>query len=65
MSKQYYRPMTPSFRNEINRSLDIQMNELNTCEDNAFVSMAKMQINATRIVMNALPNGYMIPMEKQ
>lgn len=64
MSDTFYKPLTKDLRANINRSIDNNISELQTCEPNALVSM---QINAHEIlknIINALPDGYMVPMER-
>lgn len=64
MSDTFYKPLTPDLRASINRSIDNNISELSTCKPNAFVNM---QIDAHEIlksIINALPDGCMIPMER-
>lgn len=60
-----YKPLTPMFRSEIQESISSQMQELNTCEDNAFVSAQKVGLTALSNIINALPDGYPIPIERR
>ncbi len=64
MSREFYKPLTPKFRREINDSINSQLAELNTCERNAFVSMQEIALNATKNLIRALPDGYPLPMKK-
>jgi hypothetical protein len=41
------------------------MQELNTCKDNAFVSAQKVGLIALENLINALPDGYPIPVERR
>lgn len=59
-----YKPLTPKFRSEILDSINSQVNELNTCQTNAFVSAQMVGLNALENLIKALPDGYPIPIEK-
>ena len=58
-----YKPLTPIYRSEIQESISSQMQELNTCQNNAFVSAQKVGLTALSNLINALPDGYPIPIE--
>jgi hypothetical protein len=60
-----YKSLTPSFRREIQDSIRSQMQELNTCQNNAFVSAQKVGLTALSSLINALPDGYPIPIERR
>lgn len=59
-----YKELTPKFRSEILDSINSQVNELNTCQTNAFVSIQMVGLNALKNLFKALPDGYPIPIEK-
>ena len=59
-----YRPLTPQFRRDILDSINSQVNELNTCQTNAFVSIQMVGLNALKNLFKALPDGYPIPIER-
>ena len=59
-----YKPLTPKFRSEILDSINSQVNELNTCQTNAFVSIQTVGLNALKNLFKALPDGYPIPIER-
>ena len=59
-----YKPLTPKFRSEILDSINSQVNELNTCQTNAFVSIQMVGLNALKNLFKALPDGYPIPIER-
>ena len=59
-----YKPLTPKFRSEIMDSINSQVNELNTCQTNAFVSIQMVGLNALKNLFKALPDGYPIPIER-
>ena len=60
-----YKPLTPKFRSEILDGINSQVNELNTCQTNAFVSAQKAGLNALQNLIKALPDGYPIPFERK
>lgn len=59
-----YKILTPDFRREINISIEKQLAELATCRDNAFTQCQKMALNITRNFINALPDGYPLPIRR-
>lgn len=60
-----YKPLTPIFRSEIQESIGSQMQELNSCQNNAFVSAQKVGLTVFSNLINALPDGYPIPIERR
>ena len=60
-----YKPLTPKFRNDILDSINSQIDELNTCQPNAFVSAQKVGLDALENLIRALPDGYPIPFERK
>ena len=60
-----YKLLTPIFRSEIQESISNQMHELNTCQNNAIVSAQKVGLIALSNLINALPDGYPIPIERR
>lgn len=60
----FYKPLTPSFRNDINAAIENQIRELETREKNAFVNAQIVGLNAQKNLINALPDGYPIPCTK-
>ena len=59
-----YKPLTPKFRSDILDSINSQIDELNTCQPNAFVSVQKVGLSALENLIRALPDGYPIPFER-
>lgn len=59
-----YKPLTPKFRSEILDSINSQVNELNTCQTNAFVSIQMVGLDALQNLIKALPDGYPIPLKE-
>lgn len=64
MTSEFYKPLTPSFRNDITTAIENQIKELNTCKGNAFVNMQIIGLTAHKNLINALPDGYPIPCKK-
>lgn len=60
-----YKTLTPSYRAEIQEGIISQMQELNTCQDNALVSAQKVGLTVLSNLINALPDGYPIPIERR
>ena len=60
----YYKPLTPKFRSDILDSINSQVSELNTCQENAFVSAQMAGLSALENLIKALPDGYPIPFER-
>ena len=60
-----YKQLTPKFRSEILDSINSQVNELNTCQTNAFVSAQMVGLNALQNLIKALPDGYPIPLKER
>ena len=60
-----YKPLTPQFRSEILDSINSQVNELNTCQTNAFVSIQMVGLNALQNLIKALPDGYPMPLKEE
>jgi hypothetical protein len=59
------KPLTPEFRADINTNIDKQIRELNACQNNALVNAHKSALNAVRMLISALPDGYPIPVERR
>ena len=65
MSDTFYKPLTPNFRAEINESIDKNIAELETCKNNGLVSMQITAQSVLKNLINNLPDGYLIPMERR
>lgn len=61
----FYKPLTPQFRNQINDSIRDQEEELNTCENTPYVSVQRIGLQTLKNLINALPDGYPLPMERR
>lgn len=59
-----YKPLTPSFRAEIDDAFSRQIEELKTCEPNALVMAQISALQAYNRLIHGLPDGYPIPIRK-
>lgn len=64
MSDEYYQPLTPEFRSKVNSTINQNLAELNSCNNTVYVSAYKTAYGALRNIINALPDGYPIPMKR-
>lgn len=60
----YCKPLTPAFREEIKEEVRKEMQELSTCEDTCYVRTRKVGLVAFLNLIDSLPDGYPIPMNK-
>lgn len=60
----YYKPLTPEFRAQINESIRSQEIELNTCQNTPYVTVQKIGLQVFENLINALPDGFPLPMER-
>ena len=65
MQETFYKPLTPSLREDINASIEKSISELRTCQSNAFVNMQIAGYEQTKRLINGLPDGYPIPMTRR
>lgn len=65
MSDTFYKPLTPAFRGDINKAIDNNIADLRTCQSNAIVMAQIAGQLALKNLINALPDGYPIPMERR
>lgn len=63
MSK--YILLTPEKRRLIVSSIDKQLEELNTCNSNAYVNASKCGLHSLRNIIKALPDGYPLPVTER
>lgn len=57
----YYKPLTPSFREDINNGFNTQIEDLRTCSPNALVSVQIETLKTYQRLINGLPDGFPIP----
>jgi hypothetical protein len=60
-----YKPLTPSFRQDINIAFDEQIADLQTCKPNALVNVQIEALRTYKRLINGLPDGYPIPLAEQ
>lgn len=60
----FYKPLTPNLRADILVAINNMESELKTCENNAFVTVQLCALQTQKKLINALPNGYPIPMTR-
>lgn len=60
----YMKPLTPEFREQINESIKSQEIELDSCQNTPYVVARRVGLQALENLINALPDGYPIPMER-
>ena len=59
-----YKPLTPSFRQDINIGFDKQIADLQTCQPNALVNAQIEALRMYKRLINGLPDGYPMPVRK-
>ncbi len=60
-----YKPLTPSFRKEIDYAINRQIDELKMCEDNVLVRAQISGLQAYRGFIHSLPDGYPMSTKKE
>lgn len=61
----FYKPLTPDLRSDITAGIHKNMTELNTCQPNALVNIQKIGLIQLERLINALPDGYPISLERR
>lgn len=61
---EYFKPLTPSFRQEINIGFDGAIEELKTCEPNGLVVAQIDALKMCKTMINGLPDGFPMPVKK-
>ena len=62
MRDRYYAPLTPDLRKKANEGIDNEIAVLRTCKPNELVNMQINAWNAAKIIINGLPDGFLMPM---
>ena len=57
-----YKPLTPSFRLDINIAFNKQIADLQTCKPSALVNVQIEALRMYKRLINALPDGYPMPL---
>lgn len=65
MSDTFYKPLTPAFRSDINKTIDNNIADLRTCQSNAIVMAQITGQLALKNLINTLPDGYPMPMKRR
>lgn len=60
-----YKMLTPKFRREINESIDQQLDEIKTCENNVLTRMQFESLSNLKTLIGQLPDGYPMPMKEE
>ena len=63
-SETYLTPLTKDLKASVNSELDRKMAELNRCDETPFVALYKVSYELTRSLINALPDGYPVPVTR-
>ena len=58
---EYCVPMTPELRRAANDSIDEKIREIKTCEDTPWTNMYLNAYEIQKTLINALPDGYPVP----
>lgn len=61
----FYKPLTPDLRSDITAGIHKNITELNACKPNTLVNIQKIGLNQLQKLINALPDGYPIPLERR
>jgi hypothetical protein len=60
-----YKPLTPSFRQEINADFDERISELQECKPTALVNMQIEALKMYQRLIKGLPDGYPMPLAER
>ena len=60
-----YVPLTPDMRAATNEAIDRNLETLKTCEDTPWVNMGRVANEVLRNIVNALPDGYPMPITRR
>lgn len=58
-------PLTPDIRATVNELIDQRIAVLNTCESTTWVNFSRCANEALRSLINALPDGYPLPITRK
>nr|UWI39525.1 MAG: hypothetical protein [Bacteriophage sp.] len=62
---EYYEPLTPELRQEINETIEKELGKLNTCKPTAFVAARRIGLRTTKNLIDSLPDGYPVPIARE
>lgn len=60
----YMEPLTKDMKVSINLEIDKRMEALNRCDNTPYVALYKVAYEVTRNLINALPDGYPVPITR-
>lgn len=58
-------PLTKDLKAGVNEEIDKRMAELNRCDNTPYVALYRVAYGVTRNLINALPDGYPVPVTKE
>lgn len=61
----YLTPLTKEMKSSINIEIDKRVNALNSCDNTPYVALYKSVYGITKSFINALPDGYPVPVTKE
>lgn len=61
----YLTPLTKDMKWQVNIQIDNRITELNRCDNTPYVSMCRSVYNMAKSLINALPDGYPVPVSKK
>lgn len=61
----YTKPLTPTFRKQIEEGIDKQWMKLSECQNTPYASVLRTGLKAARTLIHGLPDGFPIPIEKE
>lgn len=61
----YLTPLTKEMKRSVNIELDSKIEALNRCDNTPYVEMYKALYGLTRNFINALPDGYPVPVTRR
>ena len=61
----YLTPLTKEMKSSINIEIDKRVNELNTCDNTPYVVLYKSVYGIAKSFINALPDGYPVPVTRR
>jgi hypothetical protein len=59
-----FKPLTPSFRQDINKGFDSTISELKACKPNGLVAVQIEALQTYKRLINGLSDGYPMPIRK-
>jgi hypothetical protein len=60
-----YKPLTPSFRQDIDKGFDDTIAELQTCQPNTLVTAQINALQTYKRLIHGFPDGFPIPIRRE